>query len=253
MRLMAFVDVFLSPLGFGLLLALALWLSRRRLPRGVMRAGIAVEIICLFLTTSVGANLLTSWQERRATLAQCASPAPPTIVVLSGGMQRDAENPGDFGVLNVATLQRTLTGAELALRTPDATLAFAGGARVGGNSDVAQAEIMADVARKLGVPAAAIRTEDASTTTWENARNVRALTPALPARIALVTSALHMPRALIAFRAAGFDPCASPSDYRSAPFDGPADLLPSAGAIANTDATLHEWVGEVVYRLRAAR
>jgi uncharacterized SAM-binding protein YcdF (DUF218 family) len=249
---MAFVDVFLSPLGFGLLLALLLWLSRRRLPCGMLRAGIGVEIVCLFLTTPVGANLLTSWQERRATLAECGSPAPSTIVVLSGGMRRDAENPGDFGVLNVATLQRTLTGAGLALRTPGATLVFSGGARVGGESNVAQAEIMADVARKLGVPAASIRTEDASTTTWENARDVRALDPELPARIALVTSALHMPRALIAFRAAGFDPCAYPSDYRFAPFDGPADLLPSAGAIANADATLHEWVGEIAYRLRAA-
>jgi uncharacterized SAM-binding protein YcdF (DUF218 family) len=196
---------------------------------------------------------LTSWQERRATLAQCASPAPQTIVVLSGGMRRDAANVGDFGVLNVATLQRTLAGAELARQTPGATLVFAGGARVGGASDVAQAEIMADVARKLGVPAASIRTEDASTTTWENARDVRALEPKLPARVALVTSALHMPRALIAFRAAGFEPCAQPSDYRSAPFDGPADLLPSAAGIANTDATLHEWIGEIVYRMRAER
>jgi uncharacterized SAM-binding protein YcdF (DUF218 family) len=247
---MAFVDVFLSPLGFGLLLALVLWLARRRLPRYALRAGIGVEIVCFFLATSVGANLLTSWQERRATSAQCGSPVPSTIVVLSGGMRRDAGNSGDFGVLNVATLQRTLTGAELALHTPGATLVLAGGARVGGKSDVAQAEIMADVARKLGVSSARIRTEDASTTTWENARDAHAL--ALPARIALVTSALHMPRALIAFRSAGFDPCAYPSDFRTAPFDGPADLLPSAGAIANTDATLHEWVGEIVYRLRAA-
>ncbi|HJT97103.1 MAG TPA: YdcF family protein, partial [Rhodanobacteraceae bacterium] len=98
----------------------------------------------------------------------------------------------------------------------------------------------------------AIRAETGSTTTWENAARVRALEPALPSRIWLVTSALHMPRALIAFRAAGFEPCAWPGDYRASPFEGIADLLPHAGAIANADATLHEWVGEIVYRLRAA-
>jgi uncharacterized SAM-binding protein YcdF (DUF218 family) len=249
---MAFVDVFLSPLGFGLLLALVLWLSRRRLPRGVFRAGIAVEIACLFLTTPVGANFLTSWQEQRAALAACTAPDPDTIVVLSGGMRRDAENAADFGVLNVASLQRTLAGAALARNVSGAAVVFAGGARVGGSSHVSQAAVMAGVAERLGVPRAAIRVETESTTTWENARDVRALEPKLPTRIALVTSALHMPRALIAFRAAGFEPCAHASDYRSAPYDGPADLLPSAGAIANTDATLHEWVGEIVYRFRAA-
>jgi uncharacterized SAM-binding protein YcdF (DUF218 family) len=174
------------------------------------------------------------------------------IVVLSGGMRRDAKDAGDFGVLNIASLQRTLTGAELARRIPGAELVLAGGARIGSGTDIAQGVVMANVAQQLGVPAAAIRTETTSTTTWENATNVRALQPALPSRIWLVTSALHMPRALIAFRAAGFEPCAYPGDVRTGRFEGPAELVPSAGAIADTNAVLHEWVGEIAYRLRAA-
>ena len=83
------------------------------------------------------------------------------------------------------------------------------------------------------------------------AATVRALDPAVPKRIWLVTSALHMPRALSAFRAAGFEPCAYPADVRAARLDSIADVLPSAGAIADTDAVLHEWVGEIVYRIRA--
>ncbi|HEX7769639.1 MAG TPA: YdcF family protein, partial [Dokdonella sp.] len=112
---------------------------------------------------------------------------------------------------------------------------------------------MADVAENLGVPASSIRAELASTTTWENATAVRALEPSSPARIWLVTSALHMPRALLAFRAAGFEPCAYPGDYRGAPLEGPTDFLPSAGAIGNTDAVLHEWAGEIAYRIRMWR
>jgi uncharacterized SAM-binding protein YcdF (DUF218 family) len=102
------------------------------------------------------------------------------------------------------------------------------------------------------MPKSAIRAELAATTTWENASTVRALEPKLPTRIWLVTSALHMPRSLLAFRAAGFEPCAYAGDYRSAPLEGPADFFPSAGAIANADAVLHEWVGELAYRIRAA-
>ena len=253
MRWMDFVDVFLSPLGFGLLLALALWLRRHRLSRRAMRIGMGVEILCLVLTTPLGANVLTSWQEHRAPQPDaCAAPEPRVIVLLSGGMRRDAVDVGDFGVLNISSLQRTLAAAALARKIPDAELVIAGGARVAGTNDVSQSAVMAKVAEQLGVPASAIRIETESTTTWENATRVRALDPALPARIWLVTSALHMPRSLIAFRAVGFEPCAYPGYVRSGPF-GPADMLPSAGAIADTDAVLHEWVGEIVYRVRAAR
>ena len=80
---------------------------------------------------------------------------------------------------------------------------------------------------------------------------VRAMDPALPSRIWLVTSALHMPRALIAFRAAGFEPCSYPSDFLSAPFEA-RDVLPRGSAVANSEAALHEVVGEIVYRLRAS-
>ena len=249
---MALVDVLLSPLGFGLLVALITWLGRRRLPRALLRASLAIECICLALTTPAGANAIIALQERRTpTPPVCAAPEPRVIVLLSGGMRRDATDASDFGVLNVSSLQRTLAAAALARRVPDAELIITGGPRIGGGNDVSQAAIMADVAEKLGVPASAIRNEIAATTTWENANLVRALEPKLPSRIWLVTSALHMPRSMLAFRAAGFEPCAFPGDYRTAPLEGPVDFLPSAGAIANVDAVLHEWVGELAYRIRA--
>lgn len=252
MRWVGFVDVLLSPLGFGLLLALALWLGRRRWPRTVMRIGIALEALCVLLATPIGANALVTFQERRAPPpAACLAPAPRAIVVLSGGLRHAAQDAADFGALNASSLQRTLFGAALAKATVGAELVMTGGSRYG--QGAAQSDVLAHLATQFGVPADAIRTEDASRTTWENATGVRHLDPPVPARIWLVTSALHMPRALIAFRAAGFDPCAYPVDFRSAPFDGLIDFLPSALAIADSDAVLHEWAGELVYRWRAAR
>jgi uncharacterized SAM-binding protein YcdF (DUF218 family) len=253
MRWGALLDVFLSPLGFGLLVALVSWLGRRRLPRAMLRAGLATECVCLALTTPAGSNVLVALQERRTPMPPiCAAPEPEVIVLLSGGIRRDAADARDFGVLNVSSLQRTLTAAELARRMPGAELVITGGPRIGGGNDIAQSALMADIAEKLGVPAAAIRVENVATTTWENATTVRALEPKLPQRIWLVTSALHMPRSLIAFRAAGFEPCAFAGDYRAAPIEDLVGFLPSAGAIANADAVLHEWVGEIAYRIRAA-
>lgn len=251
-RGMDLVDALLSPLGFGLALALILWFARRRLPRWMLRAGFAIELVCLVLTTPFGANALVVLEERRAPPeSACASPPPATIVVLSGGVRRDASGPADVGVLNAASLQRTLAAADLARRTNAAELVVTGGAR--DPEAVAQSQVMADLAERLGVPAARVRVEGVSQTTWENARQLRAMSPALPERIWLVTSALHMPRALIAFRAAGFAPCSYPADSLATPVRSIGDFLPSGGAVANASAALHEIVGEIAYRWRATR
>lgn len=250
MRWVEFVDALSSPLGFGLLLAVVLWPGRRRFPRGVLRVGILIEIACLILSTPLGAGVLVALQEHRAPPpSACANPVPQTIVLLSGGLRRAAVATDDFDALTSSSLQRTVAGAALAKRIAATALVVTGGSRFG--QGVPQSDVMARLAQQLGVPADAIRTEEASRTTWENATTVRALQPVLPMRIWLVTSALHMPRALIAFRAAGFDVCAYPVDFRSAPFDGPIDFLPSALAIGNSDAVIHEWIGELAYRWRA--
>ncbi|MEP7041560.1 MAG: YdcF family protein [Dokdonella sp.] len=246
---MDLINALLSPLGFGVPLALLLWWARARLPRWLWRIGIAVELVCIALSTPLGANTLVRWQESRVlTTPACAAPQPGTVVLLTAGARRVPRQPGDVDALNASSLRRTLLAARLTRDLPDAQLV------VSGTSDtetVAVSVVMAQLAADLGVPATSIRSEVAARTTWDNARNVRALEPPLPQRIWLVTSALHLPRALIAFRAAGFEPCAYPSDWLSAPFDGVSDLLPSGGAVAETEAVVHEWIGELVYRLRA--
>lgn len=247
-----FVDALLSPLRLGLLLALLLWLGRRRLPRPVWMAGLAIEVACCVLATPFGANGLMDFQESRAAASSaCAAPAPTTIVLLAGSVRRVPVDADDYGSLNLASVQRTLDAARLALETPGAELVISGGTRPG--DTVAESALMASLAQRFGVAAASIRTESDSRTTWENARFVRALTPAVPKRIWLVTSAAHMPRALIAFRSAGFDACAWPGDLRSTRWRGVGDLLPTGGAISSSEAVLHELIGEIAYRWRAWR
>jgi len=245
---MDLVDAILSPLGFGLLLAFVLWRLHARMPRCLWRIGIAVEIVCLVLTTPFGAGLLVAFEEARAPSPQsCAAPAPSTIVLLSGGVRRLPRDVHDYGALSNASMRRTIDAARLMRDQPGVQLVISG---TRGDEDVHESEVMAALAHELGVPAEAIRVETASLTTWENAERVRALDANIPARIWLVTSALHMPRALIAFRRAGFEACSYPSDYLSSPIEGLGDFLPSGGAVSNAAAALHEMVGEIVYRLR---
>ena len=66
----------------------------------------------------------------------------------------------------------------------------------------------------------------------------------------LVTSAYHMPRAMAAFRAAGFPVEAYPVDWRTR---GPIDAVQPFGSLGEglrrTDTAVHEWVGLLAYRL----
>ena len=67
----------------------------------------------------------------------------------------------------------------------------------------------------LGVPADAITDEAKALNTIENIRNVRAIIG--KGRVALVTSAYHMPRALQLAARAGLDVGAFPTDYQAVP------------------------------------
>jgi uncharacterized SAM-binding protein YcdF (DUF218 family) len=243
------VDLFLSPLVLGLLLVLALWLLRGRGARWLRRVCGTLIGFCIVLATPLAANTLIAIGEYRAPPASdCRAPLPTAIVVLAGGIRRETDDPADVGALSEASVQRTLAASAMVLRQPGTPLVISGGLD---NGVVAESTRMAELSVMLGVPRASIATETTSLTTWENAQQVRATEPDLPARIWLVTSALHMPRSLIAFRAAGFTPCSAPVDYRAGTFRGVSDLVPRGSAINKSEAALHELAGELAYRWRA--
>ena len=76
--------------------------------------------------------------------------------------------------------------------------------------------------------------------------------PADPAA-AWASVSMHLPRALYAFRAAGFDACPLPSRSDYVPMKGIGWFLPQRSALAKSEAALHEMVGAIVYALRSTR
>jgi uncharacterized SAM-binding protein YcdF (DUF218 family) len=94
--------------------------------------------------------------------------------------------------------------------------------------------------------------EDASTTTWENARDVaRILVERGVTRVALVTSAYHMPRASLAFARAGVVFVPAPTGFlaEAAPWRV-GDLLPSFVALRESFLALTEYAGALLYSVR---
>jgi len=184
--------------------------------------------------------------------ARFPQPAVPShidgIIVLGGAVEPEITRAHGEVALNEAA--ERITGAlALAQRHPEAKLLVSGGDAsiipVAGGSE-------ADPTRRLfielGIPAARILIEGRSRNTYENAVFSRALAQPKPGDTwVLVTSAMHMPRAVGCFRAAGFDVLPYPVDYHTVAQAGLGFDL--SGHLGLLDLATKEWVGLVAYRL----
>jgi uncharacterized SAM-binding protein YcdF (DUF218 family) len=227
----------------GLCLLLA---ARRRAGLGLLIVSTVLLAIAGF--SPLGNVLLLGLTER---FPQWQSDGTPDgIIVLGGAIDSEASVARDSIELD-ASAERILAMLRLARRFPQARIVFSGGS---GNlflDSVSEAPIAAHLLQEFGVGRDRILLEEASRTTAENATMLRAMLAPRPGeRWLLVTSAFHMPRAIGAFRKAGFEIEAYPVDWRTrgwADATVPFDRLSSG--LARTDIALHEWGGLVIYWL----
>jgi len=174
---------------------------------------------------------------------------PDGIVVLGGAISPEVSASRGVVALNEAA-ERITAAAALARRYPDARIVYTGGSDelIGG---IPEAPFAVRELEDLGVAHDRITAEEQSRNTVENAVFSRLIAQPKPGqRWLLITSAYHMPRAIGAFRAAGFPVEAYPVDWRTrGPVDAtrPFDLL--SDGLARTDTAVHEWVGLLAYRL----
>jgi uncharacterized SAM-binding protein YcdF (DUF218 family) len=175
---------------------------------------------------------------------------PDGIVVLCGPIAADVS--AAHGTVAVGEgAERLIAAAELARLYPSARIVFTGGSNALLFPEGAEALYAVRLLEALGVARERITAEEQSRNTIENAEFSRLVAHPKPGeRWLLITSAHHMPRAMAAFRAAGFPVEAYPVDWRTA---GPIDLTRPFGSLAaglaRTDTAMHEWVGLLAYRL----
>lgn len=113
----------------------------------------------------------------------------------------------------------------------------------------------AQIAERLGVPREQIISEEQSRDTYENAvYTSKILKERNITNFFLVTSGIHMYRAVAVFKKNGFSPIPVPSGYISTMSDEwisfPDSVLPSSGAFHSLFYVLHEYIGLVWYKLR---
>ena len=176
--------------------------------------------------------------------------AAPTGIVVLGGSTDEVISAARDQVTIADAATRVTAAVELARRFPTARLVFSGGSGTLLLRQRTEAEDTRRVWISMGVAPDRITTEDRSRNTDENARfTADLIRPKAGERWLLVTSAVHMPRAMGLFRAVNFPVIPYPVDYRTsgtwADFLIPRDAILGFGRFT---IALREWVGLAVYR-----
>lgn len=245
------VQGWLTPTGLiyilQVLTVLSIWKLKR--PRWNLILAVASLVVLTLTSFDPLPDYFTRQLERvyPAHKRQPQSLAPHYIVVLSGGMVLD-EALSVVGQLNPGTLARTIEGIRLAYLYPQATLIFSGGIPVNG---VTEAQLMKTMALDLGFSPARILLESQSQDTKDQARYIKDMVG--DRSMFLVTSAMHLYRAMQLFRAQKIvQVTAVPVGHL---VRGPNSLIPltrvpRSKVINQTDSYFHEILGLAWAKIR---
>lgn len=253
------LPLLIYPLGLAcVLLVVALVFIKRR-PRWAT-AAIALALALLLVSSNnwVATGVMRSLEWRYQNTLNL--PEAEAIVVLGGSIKPqfpprpwiDVAEEGD----------RVLHGARLYLAGKAPLLVFSGGRITWGEGQSrSEAEDMAELAAALGVPSSAMLIEPDSLNTFENATYTQVLLADRDIeRILLVTSAMHMPRALAIFKKQGFEAIPAPTDFHIAPdpqnlgqntWQGRTlNLMPQTENLHYLTRALKEYLGIGIYWLK---
>jgi uncharacterized SAM-binding protein YcdF (DUF218 family) len=179
-----------------------------------------------------------------------AVPAAQAIVVLGGAIAPAQAGHSDPNLGGAA--DRVWHAARLYHAGKAPLLVLSGGSDRA-VSMTSEAEAMRLLLRDLGVPDAAIVLEGASRSTEENARYSAALLRQRGIKtVLLVTSALHMKRALRHWAVEGLDVQPVATDYEGRSGLGWQLWLPNTGALDASARALKEWIGERYFALASS-
>ena len=227
----------LPPAGLVLAAFFGLWLARRH-PRTGRAIAFLATLMLLALALPPIADALTRTLEVRPAISEQDLAKAQAIVILGAGTYHAAPEYG-ADTVNALALERLRYGATLQKRSALPIL-VTGGSPFGGRpeADSMKEAIERDFYGK------AQWVERESRDTQENARySARLLKAQGIARIALVSHAWHLKRAIGHFQAEGLEVIPAPMGYATGAPDWVARTLPSARALSASSQALLEWLG----------
>lgn len=189
-------------------------------------------------------------------------PTADAIVVLGGGTEPAIAPRPNVGVNSAG--DRVLYAARLYKDGKAPHILLSGGSIdwMEPGSGGSPAQQMAEIMTFIGIPQEALWLENESQNTYENALfSKKILEEKGIRRILLVTSALHMPRAVALFEHQGLEVIPAPTDYAitEAAWQNLTEgelgaqilgLLPSVSSLSMTTNSLKEYIGMFIYHLQ---
>ncbi|MCB1882753.1 MAG: YdcF family protein [Geminicoccaceae bacterium] len=179
-------------------------------------------------------------------------PVPRKVdgIVVLGGAQDSAVEAARGRLAVDGHAERMMEGVGLARAHPEARLVFSGGTAAILPDAANERRVNERYVAMTGLDPARVAYEDRSRNTWENALNAKRLVGPAPGEVwLLVTSALHMPRAVGIFRRIGFGVVPYPVDYTTGPSIAWGGLWMASGRLRDLDDAAREWFGLAAYRL----
>ncbi len=243
------LQLFIQPFNWLLLgLGIAAWKSRGWLRRLLFSL---LLILLVFSNPWLSDSAYRAWEISDCPKGIKAN-SYDAVVVLGGGTVYSTDTAGND--LHLGGADRLYQGMRL----------FQAGAAprilvTGYGDPLSEAALARRVLLSMGMPDSAILIEPDARTTWENARFTAALvnkhSELFPRkRLLLVTSALHIRRAVWCFERCGLLVTPYPCDVHGSAAP-PAEWLnrilwnlPAAWVFCGWDGLIHEWVGMLSYR-----
>jgi uncharacterized SAM-binding protein YcdF (DUF218 family) len=251
------ISFYLMPLPLCLaLMALGLFLSRpgRRPRLGRILVLASAALLFLFSNGLVSNCLVDPLESRFPAIPEIAEGGPPPaalagcqVVAVLGGGHSDMPGKSATSQLSPSALARIVEAVRILRCLPDARLIVSG---PGAKGRPTHASVLARAAVSLGVSPSRITQIDTALDTEDESREFARL--AGTSRVALVTSAWHMPRAALLFRSAGVDFVACPADFvgRDKVRLEWSDLSWDSDSLDRSTRAVHEWIGILWLRLR---
>ncbi len=254
------ISCFLTPLSFSLLLSFLglflLWFTTKQ-KAGKILVSVGIIVLTLFSYSIIADKLLRPLERQygnfeidRLSVESGAEKKADIkfVVVLAGGHVSDPELPL-LSQINSSPLIRLIEGIRIYKNYPGAKLLLSGG---GAFDPVYEAEVMASVAKEMGIPESDIILETKSIDTKDEAIFIKPIVGNEP--FVLVTTASHIPRSVALFKKYGMDPIPSPIGHsvRDGSNQSPTvfSIFPSTNNLKKAELAIHEYLGITWTKLR---
>ena len=238
-----------NPLNFIFLiiiLATSLLWTRWHNPARLLLTAVCLVSITIFIFP-VGSQF-NKFLENRFPIPQNMPPSVNGIIVLGGAIDQFVTKARGEISMN-GSIERIFRFAHLASTYPNAKLVYSGGSGYLTRQDLKEADVVSPLLALLGVDTSRVIFENSSRNTYENAIfSFNLITPKKNEVWILVTSAVHMPRAIGCFRQAGWSQIiAFPTDFR---FEGDEKFGPPLSfskGFSRLGSAIYELLGLTVY------